>query len=65
MKNVQSTAWSKPIPTKFRKDEKDFLDKAAFDTNLPVSVLVRAAVKMMRLHKKTYRGYGFILDTAA
>lgn len=53
-----------PVPTKFTPEDTAFLQKAASDTGLPVSELVRRSVRLLRRQKETFRSYGFLLDIA-
>ena len=55
-------AYGRPIPTKFRADDTEFLLQAKQDTGLPVSELVRRSVRLLKHHKASGRSYGFLLE---
>lgn len=62
---TKKLVYGKPVPTKFLKEDEDFLNQAAHDTDMSRSKLVRLAVRLMRRQKETFRSYGFLLDLAA
>jgi hypothetical protein len=60
----QRSPYGKPIPTKFAADDLVFLQRAALETGLSVSDLVRRSVRLLRRQKDIFRSYGFLLDIA-
>lgn len=60
----QRSTYGKPIPTKFAADDLVFLRRAASETGLSVSELVRRSVRLLRRQKDIFRSYGFLLDIA-
>jgi hypothetical protein len=43
-----------PIPTRYAEDESSFISKAAQQTGLPASEIVRRSVRLMRQHLQTH-----------
>lgn len=63
MKQMRNMA-ANPRPVKFDKVTDAFLNKAAHETGMNVSELIRRSVRLMRRQSQMLRGYGFILDLA-
>jgi hypothetical protein len=64
-KDKQAPQYGPPVPTKFLKNEAEFLQIAANQTGLSVSELIRRSVRLMKHQKQSFKSYAFILDLAA
>lgn len=57
-----TAAFTKPVPTKFRMDEKEILSAAKRATGFSHSELIRRAVRLLGRQARLVQSHSFLLD---